>query len=196
MAKVVVKQKIKKIKRKFPIEFIAPEIFNSKVIGQANVSDLNKTVGKTIKINMMYVADSVKFQNIRLTFKVMEVDSGKGKTEVSNYEQVPYFLSRFIKKDSDLVEVNEYVTTKDNKEVLVKLFIVTKHNESQLVLREIRAQARDLVKKEAIDMTYNDFISNIVYSKIQQKIRNELKKITPVKVFEFKKTELIMKSEE
>ena len=196
MAKVVVKQKVKKVKRKFPVEFVAPEIFNSKVIGQANVSDLNKTIGKTIKINMMYVADSVKFQNIRLTFKVIEVDSGKAKTEVSNYEQVPYFLSRFIKKDSDLVEVNEYVTTKDNKKVLVKLFIVTKHNESQLVLREIRAQVKDIVKKEAADMSYTDFISNIVYSKIQQKIRNELKKITPIKVFEFKKTQLIMDSEE
>ena len=196
MAKVVVKQKVKKIKRKFPVEFVAPELFNSKVIGQANVSDLNKTVGKTIKINMMYVADSVKFQNIRLTFKVVEVDSGKAKTQISNYEQVPYFLSRFIKKDSDLVEVNEYVTTKDNHEVLVKLFIVTKHNESQLVLREVRAQAKELVKKEATEMVYSDFISNIVYSKIQQKIRNELKKITPIKVFEFRKTQLIMKSEE
>ncbi|MFT4244577.1 MAG: hypothetical protein ACMXYB_03955 [Candidatus Woesearchaeota archaeon] len=196
MAKVVVKQKVKKVKRKFPVEFIAPEIFNFKSLGQASVSDLNKSVGKTIKINMMYVADSVKFQNIRLTFRVSEVDSGKAKTEISKYEQVPYFLSRFIKKDSDLVEVNEYVTTKDNKEVLTKLFIVTKHNESQLVLREIRAKVKELVAKEATDVNYNDFISNIVYSKVQQKIRNDLKKITPIKVFEFKKTELIITNEE
>ena len=190
MAKVVVKQKTKKVKRKFPVEFIAPEVFNSKSLGTSSVSDLNKTIGKTIKLNMMYVADSVKFQNIRLTFKVTNVDSGKANTVVSDYEQVPYFLSRFVKKGSDLVEINETVMTKDNHKVLVKMFIVTKTCVSQLVLREIRLKAKELISKEALETDYNGLISNIVYGKIQQKLRNELKKITPIKVFEFKKTHL------
>ncbi|MFP4402246.1 MAG: hypothetical protein ACLFPL_03350 [Candidatus Nanoarchaeia archaeon] len=191
MAKVVVKQKTKKVKKKFPVEFIAPEIFNSKSLGQTQVSDLGNIVGKTIVMNMMYVADSVKFQNIRLTFKVMTVDSGKAQTFVQKYEQVPYYLSRFIKKDSDLVEVNEDVVTKDGVKLVVKMFIVTKSCVSQLVLTQIREKARELIKKECSNISYDNFISNVVYSKIQQGLRNELKKITPLKVFEFKKIEVL-----
>ena len=188
MAKVVVKKQTKKLKKKFPVEFIAPEVFKSKSLGSTNVSDLNGTVGKTIKMNMMYVAENVKFQNIRLTFKVEEVTSGKAKTQVSGYEQIPYYLSRFIKKGSDLIEKNCVIMTKDSKEVLVKLFIVTRDNVSQLVLTQVRSQVDEIIKREAQATNYEDFISNIVYGKLQHNLRAELKKITPIKVFEFKKT--------
>lgn len=191
MAKVVVKKQTKKLKRKFPVEFVAPEVFNSKSLGQSNVSDLNSTVGKTIKMNMMYVVENVKFQNARLTFKVLEVDSGKAKTQVSKYEQIPYYLSRFVKKSSDLVELNVETKTKDNMDVLAKLFIVTRENASGLVLTEIRAKAKELVIKEAESSNYEDFLSNVAFGKIQNNLRNELKKITPIKVFEFRKLELL-----
>lgn len=191
MAKVVVKKQTKKLKRKFPVEFIAPEVFNSKSLGNTNVTDLNATIGKTIKMNMMYIADSVKYQNVRLTFKVVDVDSGKAKTQICAYEQIPYYLSRFVKKGSDLVELNVDVETKDNMELLTKLFIVTRDNVSQLVLTEIRAKAQEIVKREAQSSSYEDFMSNVVYGKLQQNLRSELKKITPIKVFEFRKTHTI-----
>lgn len=191
MAKVIVKQKTKKVKKKYPVEFVAPELFNSKSLGNARVSDLGNIVGKTIAMNMMYVAESVKFQNIRLTFKVSSVDSGKAQTHIQKYEQVPYYLSRFIKKDSDLVEINESVVTKDGVELVVKMFIVTKSRVSHLVLTQIREKSCELIKTECANITYENLMSNIVYSKIQQGLRNELKKITPLKVFEFKKVEVI-----
>ena len=190
MAKIAIKKQTKKLKKKFPVEFVAPAVFNSKSLGNTNVTDLNATVGKTIKMNMMYVAENVKFQNIRLTFKVTEVDSGKAKTQVSKYEQIPYYLSRFVKKGSDLIELNVDIETKDKENVLTKLFIVTRDNVSQLVLTEIRAKAQELVQKEAQSSNYEDFISNVVYGKLQNNLRAELKKITPIKVFEFRKTQL------
>ncbi len=191
MAKVVVKKQTKKLKKKFPVEFIAPEVFNSKSLGQSNVSDLNGTVGRTIKMNMMYVAENVKFQNARVTFKVIEVSSGKAKTQISKYEQIPYYLSRFVKKGSDLVELNVEHTSKDAIKTLSKLFIVTRDNASELVLTEIRAKAKELVQKEVKSSNYEDLVSNVVYGKIQNNLRNELKKITPIKVFEFRKLEML-----
>ena len=55
MAKVVVKSKVKKVKRKFPVKVQAPEYLSSKVLGESNVTDLNSLLGKTSKMNMMYV---------------------------------------------------------------------------------------------------------------------------------------------
>ena len=191
MARVVVKKQTKKLKRKFQVEFVAPEMFNSKSLGLSSVTDLNTTVGKTIKINMMYIAENVKFQNARLTFKVVDVDSGRAKTKVSKYEQIPYYLSRFVKKGSDLVEVNVESVTKDGVSMLSKLFIVTRENVSELVLSEIRSKAKELIEKESLSSNYEDLLSNIAYGKIQNNLRNELKKITPIKVFEFKKVELL-----
>lgn len=190
MAKVVVKSKTKKIKKKFPVEFVAPEFLNSKSLGHSNVSDLNTLVGKTSKMNMMYISGNVKNQNVRLVFKVMEVNSGLAKTNVVEYSQIPYYLGRFVKSGSDLIEDSFVVTSKDGIDVRVKPFVVTKKNTSQMTISALRLALRDLVAKEAASKEYSEFISSVVFSKIQTTFRNEIKKIFPVKVLEFRKVNI------
>lgn len=191
MAKIVVKSKVKKIKRKFPVETVAPEYLNSVKLGKSEVTDLNAMVGKTAKINLMYVTGNVKNQSIRLIFKIVEVASGLAKTEVIAYSQIPYYLGRFVKKGSDLVEDSFIVKTKDNVEVRVKPFIVTKNNASGMVLSALRNEARVLIGKEVGTKNYGEFISSVVYGKLQNSFRNDLKKILPIKSFEFKKVEML-----
>lgn len=187
MAKVVVKAKAKKIKKKFPVEFIAPDFFNSKSLGNSNVSDLNTLIGKTSKMNMMYVTGNVKNQNVRLIFRVTEVSSGLAKTQVVDYSQIPYYLGRFVKSGSDLVEDSFVVTTKDGINLRVKPFIVTKKNTSQMVLSALRIKLRELIIKDAENKTQEEFMSSVIFSKVQTSFRNEIKKIFPVKVLEFRK---------
>lgn len=190
MAKVVVKSKVKKVKKKFPVEILAPEYLNSVSLGSVNTVDLNSFVGKTAKINMMYVTGNVKNQNIRLTFSVTEVSSGLGKTQVICYEQIPYYLGRFVKAGSDLVEDSFVGTTKDKVNVRVKPFIVTKQNVGKNVLSSVRLKAREVINTDISSKTYDEFISSVISGKLQNVFRNEVKKVFPLKSFEFKKVEL------
>lgn len=187
MAKVVVKKSIKKIKRKFPVEVKAPESFNSMSLGISNTTDLTTFVGKSIKMNLMYITGNVKNQNVRLTFKVNDVHSGVAKTEVISYSQIPYYLNRFVKKGSDLVEDSFVCTSKDGKEILVKPFIITKKNASAMILTSIREKVKEIIFAEASTKTAEEFLVSVVHSKVQTAFRNEVKKIFPVKAFEFKK---------
>lgn len=190
MAKVVLKSKTKKVKKKFPVEFIAPEYLNSKALGKSNVSDLNNLIGRTSKINLMYITGNVKNQNIRLIFKVEEVNSGLAKTSVVDYSQIPYYLGRFVKSGSDLIEDSFTVQSSDGKNIRVKPFVVTKKNTSQMTLSALRINLRELVTKEASSKTFDEFMSSVIFSKVQATFRNEVKKIFPVKVLEFKKVSL------
>lgn len=190
MAKVVVKSKVKKVKRKYPVEVVAPEYLNSYVLGKSEVTDLNTLVGKTAKVNLMYITGNVKNQNIRLTFKVTEVKSGLGTTEVSSYEYIPYYLGRFVRQGSDLVEAAFSVKSKDGKDVLVKPFIVTKMTTSRLVLSLLRKRAKEIIEKEVSEKTYDEFMNSVIGNRVQLAFRNELKKIFPLKVLEFRKVEL------
>ena len=187
MAKVVVKSKVKKAKRKFPVEIRAPEFLNSVTLGKSSVSDLDKLVGKTSKMNLMYVTGSPKNQNIRLTFRVEEVSSGLASTSVMGYEQIPYYLGRFVRKGSDLIEDSFVVTTKDGVDVRVKPFIVTKGNTTNLIASGLRAKVKELVSTQTNEETFDEFMSGVVNSRIQNSYRNELRKVYPVKTFEFKK---------
>ncbi len=189
MAKVVVKSKIKKAKRKFPVQLVAPEYLNSVVLGKSNVTDLNEVVGKTAKVNLMYITKSMKNQNVRLVFKVVDVASGLAKTHVTSYSQIPYYLGRFVKSGSDLVEDSIVVKSKDDVEIRVKPFIVTKQTGSTMVLSAVRLKARELIEKEISEKTADEFMHSVIMSKIQNGFRSEIKKVFPIKTFEFKKVE-------
>lgn len=191
MAKVVVKQKQKKAKRKYPVEVKAPEYLNSYVLGRSQVTDLTAFVGKTAKVNLMYITGNVKNQNVRLTFSVTEVSSGLATTEVKVYEQIPYYLGRLVRQGSDLVEDSFETQTKDGRVIRVKPFIVTKQNTSGLILSQIRKEARDLIEKEVGESTLDEFMNAVIGGRVQLTYRNELRKLMPLKAFEFRKVELV-----
>ena len=192
MAKIVVKSKVKKVKRKFPVETKAPEYLNSVSLGKSNVTDLNSLIGKTAKINLMYINKNPRSQNVRLVFKIIEVNSGLAKTQVVSYTQIPYYLGRYVKKGSDLIDDSFVVTTKDKIEVRIKPFIVTKNNVSSLILTSIRNESKVLIEKDISKKTYDEFMSSVIGGKIQNSYRNDLKKIVPLKAFEFKKVEMVL----
>jgi ribosomal protein S3AE len=186
MAKVVVKSKAKKVKRKFPVEIKVPEVFNSVSLGKSNVTDMNALIGKKIKINLMYITKNVRNQNIRLQFRVNDVHSGVASTEVISCEQIPYYLNRFVKKGSDLVTDSFECISKDGKTLRVKPFVVTKQNTSANVLNSIREKVKELVEKDVKSKTAEEFIADVTGGKVQIGYRNEVKKIFPLKAFEFK----------
>ena len=186
MAKVVVKSKVKKVKRKFPVEIKAPESMNSVSLGKVQVSDLGKFAGKSIKMNLMYVTKSARNQNIRVAFRVTEVSSGVAKTELVSYEHISYYLNRFVKAGSDLVTDSFVCKSKDGKSVRVKPFVVTKMNTSASVLASIRDKIRELVGAEVSGITAEEFVVNVTNNKFQLALRNEVKKIFPLKALEFK----------
>lgn len=186
MAKVVVKSKVKKVKRKFPVEVRAPESLNSVSLGRVQTSDLSKFVGKSIKMNLMYVTKSAKNQNVRVTFRVTEVNSGVAKSELVSYEHISYYLNRFVKSGSDLVADSFVCVSKDGKNVRVKPFVVTKMNASASVLASIRDKVKELIVLEVSKISAEEFIVGVTNNKFQLALRNEAKKIFPLKALEFK----------
>lgn len=187
MAKVVVKSKVKKAKRKYPVQIIAPEFLNSKNLGNSQVTDLNTLVGKTSKLNMMYITGNVKNQNVRLTFIVETVNSGLAKTAVKTYEHIPYYLGRFVKPGSSLVEDSFTVTSKDGRIVRIKPFIVTKMKASALTCDLLRSNTREILSNEITSKTYDEFMATVFNGNIQTSLRNSLKKFYPLKAFELRR---------
>jgi len=190
MAKIVVKSKVKKVKRKFPVEIVAPSYLSSKKLGNSNITDLNSLVGKTSKVNLMYITGNMRNQNIRLVFKITEVSSGLAKTEVKSYAHIPYYLRRFVKPGSEIMEDSFVCTTKDGLNVRIKPFLITKVKTSSMVITTLRNKTKEMAIKEVSKKNYADFISSVIFGKEQNIYKNELKKIAPIKVFEFKKIEL------
>src|SRR5690606_22717962 len=160
--------------RKYPVQIVAPEFLNSVKLGKSEVTDLNSLIGKTAKLNLMYVTGNAKNQNVRLTFVVEEANSGLAKTTIKVYEQIPYYLGRFVKAGSSLVEDSFTATSKDGRTVRIKPFIVTKMKASSLTCDLLRSNAREFLTKEINSKSYDEFMSNVINGSIQIALRNNL----------------------
>ena len=189
MAKVIVKKAIKKVKRKFPIEILSPENFNRKVLGNTEVINTANLLGKKIKMNLMYLTDKIRNQNITLTFKIDKVESDKATTKVVKYEQVSYYLSRNLKKGCSLIEDSFEVKSKDNVSFKIKPFVVTRNYISLLVKRNLRKEVQKLILEYVSEVDSKTLFQDIVSEKLQISVKSEIKKITQIKTFEFKKLE-------
>ena len=190
MVKKIVKKATKKVKRKFPIEILAPENFQKKVIGKSEVTDLSHMKNKKVKLNLMYLTDKIRNQNVILTFNIDDIDSSKAYTSISKYEQVSYFLSRSLRKGSDLVEDSFLLSLKDDKKVRIKPFIVTKSYVSLLLKKSIRKNVKMFLEEYIKDITIEDLFRDILSDKVQLSLKNEIRKIYPLKNLEFKKVEV------
>ncbi len=193
MAKVVVKTKIKKVKKKFPVEFIAPAFLNSKTLGMGEITNLADLSSKTIKLNMMYVTGNMKNQHIRLKFRVSEIETKRAKTKLCEYEYIPYYLKRNIKKDITIVEDRFIVISKDNEEIIIKPFLITKTKISALKRKNICFELIEFVETFCKTNSTDEIFAEVLYDKMQLKLKNILKKIVPLKVLEFKKVTVIKK---
>ena len=191
MAKIAVKTKVKKVKKKFPVEVRGPEFLGSPKIGKTEATDLDNFVGRTTKLNLMYVTNNVKNQNVKVTFKVYEASSGLAKTKVKEYEHISYFLGRFLKSGSSLIEDSFKVSLKEGAELILKPFIVTKGKASSQLVSDVREKARELLREVAKGYDDSGFFQAVINYQIQNQVREEVKKLFPLKTFEFKKVVLV-----
>ena len=174
MAKIVVKNKVRKVKRKFQIETFSPEFLKKVSLGKSQITDIRTFVGKTIKMNLMYLTGKMRSQNIRLTFRVDKVESEKAQTHVCNYEYVSYNLKRFLKKDSDLIEDSFKVETSDKREITIKPFMVTKNKASSMVKTKLRTQAKEELINYIKTISASKVFEESLNEKLQIKIRNDI----------------------
>ena len=190
MVKIKVKTKVKKVKRKFPVEFISPRFLGHKNIGKSNVSDLNSLVGRIIKMNFMYITGSMRNQNVKLSFRVTKVESQKASSEVSKYEQVAYLLAKKLRKNSTLVEDVIKAKSKDKREVIIKPFVITRQKISSQVATNLRLKIREEIIDEITNTNQETIIEDVINNKFQTLIKSKVQKITPLKHFEIKKAEV------
>lgn len=186
------KQLVKAKKNWYPI--VAPEGFNNALLGESPVADLDELIGRTVSINLMTLTNDMKHQNVNLSFKVLKSADGKAVTEVIGYETSPSSIKRFVRRDISRLDDSFVVETGDNKLVRVKIMVLTKNKTTSSILKVVRRTMIDQVALEAEKTDFESFLKDIIYHKLQGAIRDNLKKIYPVRAFEVKRVELLKKN--
>jgi len=190
MAKTTRSGKIDTWKTKKWYTILAPPQFGHKPIGETIASDPSLIVGRTIETTLGDIEGDMSKQHIKLKFKVIGVAGENANTEFIGHDMTRDYIRSLVRRRTSKVDVNVLVSTKDERAMRVKAsaFTIKRANTSQI--RAIRKIMEDIILKRAKELTFDEFIEEILSGKLSSLIYREAKVVYPLRRVEIRKTEI------
>jgi len=184
----MVKAKIMK-KEWYPI--LAPKIFQNTVLGETPVFEPGQMLGKGLTINLTNLTHDVKRQNININFEIVNVENGKGFTEVVGYNMVQSTIRRLVRKNIEKIDMSFSCKTSDNKNLRIKPLMITRSATTGSVAAKIRRNAQNFIVDYIGKISYDNFVNDLVSHKMQSYLRKDLSKIYPLRICEIRSMEIV-----
>ncbi len=175
-----------KVKKKNFVKIISPKQFNEKVIGESLVGDSRLLVGRNIRINMMSLTNDPKSQNVQLKFKIDNLKGDSVGTELIGYTLLPSFIKRLVRKDKRRVDDCFTAKTSDNKNIIIKIFMLTLNKTSKSVLTALRKSVQEELNGKINRLSFEQLMNEIIPHRLQSELRKKLSKIYPLKQCEIR----------
>lgn len=185
------KKAVGKIKKKQWYEIIAPKIFRNDSLGESLVADKSHLIGKEITASLANITGDMKRQSTIIKFKIIEVKESKAITEIIGYSILLTYIKRMVRKGRKKIDTSFNCVTKDNKVVKVKFVAITRLSAKNKVLTGLRKVGQEILTNTIKNISYSNLINDVISYKIQRSLKEQLKKIFPLKICEIRHISLI-----
>jgi len=160
-----------------------------KVIGETPALDAAMIKGRVVESNPIDLMNNPSKYYIKLFFMITDINGKKASTKFIGHNCTKDFVARVVQKRTNKVESNDIVELADGKLRIKTLTICNRkvHKPIETSIRKTIKEKMNEFKKIKIET----FVNDMLLGKLQQEIIKDLKKIYPIRVFEFHKSELI-----
>jgi len=170
----------------------APEIFESKQIGQIVALEEDTLKDRVIKVGLGEITGSfgqgAAFTSIY--FRVEKVSGKSVSTKFIVHELAPSYIKTLLRRRRSILYLVDDVVTKDGKAVCIKSVAVTAFRESENVRHDLRMAIAREIKAVAAESDLNSLTQEIVFGKFAAKVFGRVKMITPLRRLEIRKSEV------
>jgi len=180
-------------KKKKWVPIVSQAAFQNTVLGETPVEDVNKVLGRSMKINLMSITGSIKNQNINILFETKSSKDGKIIAEPKGYKISASSIKRMIRRGRTRTDCSFLIKTNDEKIVRIKVLLVTR----AIVNRSISTSLKKVLMYEtsalAKKLDFFTFFNKVVNYRYQIETKQMLAKIYPlrnVEVLELKTEKL------
>ena len=179
-------EQVAKLKKKQWFSILAPKQFENAVIGETLVYEPGQMLGKTLSHSLMNLTNDTRKQNTSIHFKVTEVEGDKAKTSIIGYQIIPSSVKRFVRRNSEKMDMSFACETADNVSLRVKPLVITRADVICSIAAKLRNNIMIFLVKTIKKMTYDEVLNELISRKLQDSMRQTLNKIYPIKVCEIR----------
>lgn len=184
---------IKKSKAKEKFSLVAPKLFDEREMGKTQAEEAEMLIGRRITASPMELMGDFNKYYMKLTFKVGNVAGNRAMTYFDGSEVMRDYISRMIARHTRRIDTVQDLKTKDGIDVRVKSLAVVSRSAHSTVTKEMRSLISGLVEEAVKENTLDNFVRKVMNDEMKRNILGKIRKLYPVRGFEFRKTEVLTK---
>jgi ribosomal protein S3AE len=161
---------------------VAPEIFNSFIVGETPAIDPKNIEGRIAKINLSTITNDMRKQNTEISLVVNNVQGDSAKTMITGMKIMPNSIKRQVRKGRTRLDQTIKGITKDEKVVTIKSLLITRNVVKGSVFTALQKEAARIILKSISNTNYSSLAEEVVAYKVQNKLKERLNKIYPLRL--------------
>jgi small subunit ribosomal protein S3Ae len=169
---------------------LAPQMFESKEIGQIPATEDAHLMNRIVKVSLAELTGDISQSYVNLHFRINEVKGKTAYTKLIGHEMSAGYLRTLVRRRRNVVNEVVDVESKDGVKLRVKISIFTARRVSSPVKTALRNSTREEVLLRVKEMDFQQLAQEIIFGKFSATLFNRLKKLCPVKRIEVRKTEI------
>ena len=173
----------------------APRMFNEAEIGETPSADPAFILGRTVEVTVQELTGDYSKMNIKLKFKVTDVDGYDAKTVFVGHELTSEYVRRLTRRKKTKTDHVVDVTTKDGFVLRVKPMSIADRriqSSQEDAMRRILAETLIQMGK---DNNLSDLIKAVISGDMSKDLAKACRVIIPIKRIEIRKTEVLAEGE-
>ncbi|MDT7860855.1 MAG: 30S ribosomal protein S3ae [Saccharolobus sp.] len=178
-----------KLKKWYTI--LAPKVFGEVPLGSTPAYDVSSAIGRKVETTLYDLTGDFSQVYVHLYFKIIGSDGDRLITRFAGHELSRDYLRSLIRRKSSKINSIVDVTTRDGYVLRVKGLVLTTYKCHQSQKTAIRKIINELVTKKASELTFDEFVQEIVFGKVANEIFEAAKKIYPLRKAEVEKTKVL-----
>ena len=174
----------------------SPSYFGGVELGSIPADDPQKVVGRILDSTLYDITNDFAHQYLKIYFQVTDMDGKTARTIFKGHEYSRDYLRSIVRRRTTRVDMILNISTTDGYRVRLAVcaFTLTRIRTSQE--KVIRSIMKKLVEERAKNLTFDQFVQEMVLGKIASDIYNEAKKVAPIRHVGIRKSKLMFKPAE
>ena len=170
---------------------VSPSYFGGSELGSVPADDSSKLIGRVVDSTLYDLTNDFAHQYLKMFFQVSEVEGKTARTIFKGHEYSRDYLRSLVRRRTTRVDIIDNITTKDGYQMrlAVSAFTIARIRTTQE--HTVRAMMKKIVEGKAKELTFDQYIQEVVLGKIASDIYNEAKKVTPLRHVGIRKSKLV-----
>lgn len=178
-------------KRKDWYTVLSPDVFHNVEVGKILATESKTLPGKKIDTTVYDVTNDPRKAHMKLLLEITHLEGKKAHTKIKEFELVRAYVRSLVRRRVTKIEAVISVEARDGIKLRIKPLVVTaskcRSSQKGKIRRAIMKATFDLGKSK----TFEEFLLDTLGEKVQKVLREEIKKIYPIRNVEIRRIQII-----